>query len=137
MCCMWWLQWSATSAAHLLVCEVVSHQQRVLADLAQVREDVVDALAAELADHLRRLILALGLDVGAAAVVQGPNNVQLTTALAGGARCGAACVGSVLSITVVTCQLAAAPAASTQGSWTCTTMQQHTHDGSALDLRFK
>jgi hypothetical protein len=38
---------------------VVPHQQRVLADLAQVREDVVDALAAQLADHLRSFVLVL------------------------------------------------------------------------------
>jgi hypothetical protein len=59
--------------AHLLVVEVVAHQQRVLADLAQVREDVVDALTAELADHYGCLVLALGLDAAhgrcAAAVV--------------------------------------------------------------------
>jgi hypothetical protein len=60
---------------------VVPHQQRVLADLAQVCEDVVDALTAQLADHDGCLVFALGLDggVGAAPVVQGTQGAIVTT----------------------------------------------------------
>jgi hypothetical protein len=60
---------------------MVTHQQRVLADLAQVCKDVVDALTAQLADHDGCLIFALGLDagVGAAPVVQGAKGAIITT----------------------------------------------------------
>ena len=97
------------------------HQQRVLADLAQVCEDVVNALAAQLADHERCIILALRLDGGsggAAPVVQRPKATRVT-ALAGGPWGGAACVCGVLRISVGACQLTAAPAVGTDGCWPC------------------
>lgn len=92
----------------------------MLADLAQVREDVVDALTAQLADHDGCLILALGLDGGlrAAPVVEGPKRTVIAT-LAGQPRGGPPGVGCVLRVAVGACQLAAAPAACTDGCWTC------------------